>query len=128
MNKKEVQINMGTYITVFCFIAFDILTGLLKSFYKGNINSTALREGLFHKVSEVLVVVGSGLLEYGADYIALGIDLPLVNVVTVYICLTELASIIENVCEVNPKLAKLFKPYLQKLKEEEKEKEEEKDD
>lgn len=117
---------MATYIIVFCFIAFDILSGLLKAVYQGNINSTALREGLFHKVSEVLVVVGSGLLEYGADYIELGIELPLVSVVTVYVCLTEFASILENICEVNPKLAKLFKPYLQKLRQ--KDKDEEKDD
>lgn len=105
-----------TYLIVsFCFIGFDIITGLLKAIYKGKVNSTVLREGLFHKISELLVVLGSGALEYGTAYINLGIDLPLIEAVTVYICLIELASIIENLCELNPKLAKLFKPYLEKI-------------
>lgn len=105
-----------TYLIVsFCFIGFDIVTGLLKAIYKGKVNSTVLREGLFHKISELLVVLGSGALEYGTAYINLGIDLPLIEAVTVYICLIELASIIENLCELNPKLAKLFKPYLEKI-------------
>jgi toxin secretion/phage lysis holin len=105
-----------TYLIVsFCFIGFDIVTGLLKAIYKGKVNSTVLREGLFHKISELLVVFGSGALEYGTAYIKLGIDLPLIEAVTVYICLIELASIIENLCELNPKLAKLFKPYLEKI-------------
>ena len=105
-----------TYLIVsFCFIGFDIVTGLLKAIYKGKVNSTVLREGLFHKISELLVVLGSGALEYGTVYINLGIDLPLIEAVTVYICLIELASIIENLCELNPKLAKLFKPYLEKI-------------
>lgn len=105
-----------TYLIIsFCFIGFDIVTGLLKAIYKGKVNSTVLREGLFHKISELLVVLGSGALEYGTSYINLGIDLPLIEAVTVYICLIELASIIENLCELNPKLAKLFKPYLEKI-------------
>lgn len=107
---------MAYYIVSLCFIAFDIVTGLLKAIYKGTINSTILREGLFHKISELLVVIGSGLLEYGTSYVNLGINLPLVESVTVYICLIEIASIIENICEMNPNLAKFFKPYLEKIK------------
>ena len=84
-------------------------------------NSTYLRRGLFHKLSEVLAVAGSGLLEYGMSYINLGVELPVLNVVAVYICTMELISIIENIAEVNPSLAKLFKPYLEKLKEKDKE-------
>lgn len=108
---------MAYYIVSLCFIGFDIVTGLLKAIYRGRVNSTVLREGLFHKISEILVVLGSGALEYGTSYVNLGIDLPLIEAVTVYICLIELASIIENLCEMNPKLAKLFKPYLEKIRE-----------
>lgn len=117
MNKLKGRLFiMAYYIVSLCFIAFDIITGLLKAIYKGTINSTILREGLFHKISELLVVIGSGLLEYGTAYVNLGINLPLIESVTVYICLIETASIIENICEMNPKLAKFFKPYLEKIK------------
>lgn len=110
---------MVAFVCTGIFILFDILTGVLKALYKDGLNSTYLRQGLFHKLSEILAVVLSAFLEYGADYVDLGVDLPFVNVVTVYICTMELVSIIENLCEVNPTLAKLFKPYLEKLKKEE---------
>ena len=107
---------MKTYIIVGCFILGDIVTGLLLAAYKGTINSTALRQGLFHKLSECLAVVLSVFLEYACDYIELGIELPILNIVSVYICVMELVSIIENLCGINPRLEKLFKPYLEKLK------------
>ena len=107
---------MGVYITVGAFILFDIVTGIIKALYNEGLNSTYLRKGLFHKLSEVIAVAGSGLLEYGLVYVNFGIDLPVLNIVSIYICSMELVSIIENLCEVNPSLAKLFRPYLEKLK------------
>lgn len=107
---------MVTYIVVGGFILFDILTGLIKALYRNGVNSTYLRQGLYHKASEIIAVVGSGLLQYGIKYVNLGVDVPLLTVVSVYICVMELVSILENLAEVNPALAKLFKPYLEKLK------------
>ena len=98
------------------FILFDIISGIIKAIYKEGLNSTVLRQGLFHKLSEVLAVGGSWLLEYAIAYVNLGISLPLINVVSIYICIMELISIIENICAINPKLYKLFQPYLEKLK------------
>ena len=107
---------MEVYIVVGCFILFDVITGIIKALYNEGINSTYLRKGLFHKLSEVLAVAGSGLLEQAIKIIDFGVDLPVLNTVAVYICLMELVSIVENICEVNPSLAKLFRPYLEKLK------------
>ena len=106
---------MEAYIVTGCFILFDILTGLLKGLYKGGIDSTALRKGLYHKLSEVLAVAGSALFEHGTRYVEIGVELPLVSFVTVYICLMEATSILENLCEVNPRLGKVFKRFLAKL-------------
>lgn len=110
---------MTVYIVVGVFILFDIGTGLLKAVYRGDINSTELRKGLYHKLSEIIAVIGSGFLEYGITYINLGVDIPVLNVVGAYLCIMELVSILENLGDVNPALAKLFKPYLKKLKEKE---------
>lgn len=107
---------MGVYIAVGCFIVFDIVTGIIKALYKGGVNSSFLRVGLFHKLSEVLAVIGSGALEYGAKYINIGFDIPMLESVALYICLMEFISILENLGEINPILGKLFKPYLEKLK------------
>lgn len=103
-------------IIVLGFILFDIVTGFLKGFYNRDIDSTALRKGLLHKATEVLVLGGSYLLEYAASSVELGIELPLSGAVTVYIAAMECTSIIENLCVVNPKLRKLFQPYLLKLR------------
>lgn len=110
---------MGIYIVVGCFILFDIITGIIKALYKDGLNSTYLRQGLFHKLSEVIAVIGSGLLEYGTKYIDLNVEIPVLRVVAIYICIMELISILENITEVNPSMAKLFRPYLEKLKEKE---------
>lgn len=112
---------MAVYIVVGIFILFDIGTGIIKAVYHGDINSTALRQGLFHKLSEIVAIAGSGLLEYGMEYVNLGVKLPLVGVVATYLCVTELISILENLSDVNPVLAKFFKPYLEKLRDKEEE-------
>lgn len=107
---------MGVYITVGGFILFDILTGVLKALKCEGLNSTCLREGLFHKLSEVIVIAFSAMFEFGIDYIDIGINIPLLEIVAVYICTMEFVSIIENISIMNPKLSALFRPYLEKLK------------
>lgn len=108
-------LSLKTYIIALGFILFDIVTGYLVALKKKEINSTKLREGLFHKGSEILALVFSNLLEYVGDTISLGVDIPLLGVVTTYVCLTEFVSILENLGEINPTLKKLYGPYLEKL-------------
>lgn len=107
---------MVLLIIVLVFILFDILTGIIKAIYKEGLNSTYLRQGLFHKLSEIIALIGSYGLEFAINYIELGIDIPVFKCVSGYIALMELISIIENLCEINPKLYKLFSPYLEKMK------------
>ena len=54
-------------------------------------------------------------IEFACKYIELGIDVPVFKTVCIYICVMELVSVLENLCEINPALAKLFKPYFEKL-------------
>ena len=110
---------MEKYIVVIGFIIFDIITGILKALANEGLNSTILRKGLFHKLSEILSAAGAGLAEYGASYVDLGFKIPLAIGVCSYICLMEAISIIENLCILNPNMAKFFKPVLNKLKEDE---------
>lgn len=107
---------MYIIIAVVIAILFDIVTGLIKAVYFGNINSTNLRKGLLHKSTELLTVCGAAIMEYGLNYIELGFDIPLLKALGVYIVLMEVISVIENISEVNPALGKFLKPYLEKLK------------
>lgn len=107
---------MEKYVVVVGFIIFDIITGIIKALAIEGLNSTILRMGLFHKLSEILSACGAGLAEYGAHYVNIGFDIPISTGVCAYICLMESISIIENICEINPGMAKFFKPVLNKLK------------
>lgn len=103
-------------IIVLGFIVFDVMTGLIKAGYNGNYNSAIMRQGGFHKSMEVMAMAVAYFVEYAVAYINIGVDVPAVPAVTVYICIMELISILENICAVNPQMCALFKPYLEKLK------------
>lgn len=107
---------MSAIIIVGAFIGFDILTGVLKALYKGNFNSTVMREGGYHKIAECIAIIGGFLVNYASEYMQLGFDIPALQVVAVYISMMEFVSIVENLSELNPQLNELFKPYLEKLK------------
>lgn len=115
------MILLTAYICTGCFILFDILTGLLKAWHNKKFDSKVMRQGLFNKMAEVIAIAFAAFLQYGGQYIHLGIELPVVAVVASYICLMEFISVVENLCEVNPHLAKVFAKYLQKAKEKEEE-------
>ena len=108
--------NVEVCLVTFGFILFDIITGLLKAIKNNKLNSTKLREGLIHKVSEMICIVGAYALPFGLQYLEVDFKLPVLGVVAVYICLMEAISAIENLCEVNPIINKFFAPYLDKLK------------
>lgn len=103
-------------IIVLVFIVFDVVTGLIKAGYNGNYNSAIMRQGGFRKSMEVMAMAVAYFVEYAIVYINIGVDVPAVPAVTVYICIMELISILENICAVNPQMCALFKPYLDKLK------------
>lgn len=104
-----------TYILIISiFIGLDIVTGLIKATISKSLSSQIMREGLFHKLSFYLAYALALAIEFGSISLDLGYDVPLAPAVTVYICFTEIISIVENLCEINPeiknsKLADLFK-------------------
>lgn len=98
-------------------IAFDIITGFLKATKTKTLNSQIMREGLFHKVGEIILIALSAFIEYYAlDFVSINIDIPLVGGTCVYIIIMELMSILENIAILNPQLSKLISPYLDKIK------------
>lgn len=86
------------------FIVFDFVTGIIKALAKKNFTSSGMRTGLYHKIGELLIL----LLAIGVDkaniYIDLGLNANIASGICVYIVLMEIASIIENIGIINPKL------------------------
>lgn len=76
--------------------------------------------GLWHKTGEILAVAVCSVGEHYKGTLGLN-GVSILIPVCAYICIMEFISIIENLCELNPALAKFFTPYLQKLNQNESE-------
>lgn len=107
---------MDWHITAFVlgFIALDLITGFAQAVANKTVNSTKMRDGLWHKYGFILTMILAAMIEWAMQYIDLGFTLPLFVPVCVFIMLTEIVSIFENICKLSPelassKLAQLFK-------------------
>lgn len=95
---------MNTLIIVGCAIILDIITGVAKSIHNNTFKSSVMREGLWHKLSEVIAIVVAYFVQYMLPTIGIPYSVPAVSVVTIYIVVMEVGSCIENLCAINPNL------------------------
>lgn len=106
---------MWAIIACLVMMVFDIITGFMAAWKNKDIQSTKMREGLFHKGTLILLIILAWLCELSAMHVPdLGITIPLVIPACVIIFAMELVSITENAAEINPelkdsKLLQLFK-------------------
>lgn len=91
-------------VIVLSFIVLDLATGVAKGAASHDLDSKKMRNGLFHKMGFIMAMVLSYLCEYAMIYMELGFTVPIVNGVAIFICLTEIVSILENIKVLNPKL------------------------
>lgn len=101
MDRTEIAALVITCV----LIVMDYLTGLAKSVVNKDIDSTKMRDGLWHKAAYVAVIVLAEIIEHGQEAVDLGFAVPLIVPACVYIVLTETASILENLSQINPELA-----------------------
>ena len=87
------------------FIIFDIISGIMQAIKNKELSSEKLRQGAWHKMGLVMFICLAYFIDYGTGYLNLGFDVPIVNPLCIYICLTETVSIIENIIKLNPELA-----------------------
>lgn len=95
-------------ILVFILIVLDIVSGIAAAFVNKTIDSSAMRRGLLHKASYVLVILLAGTLEWavsvGGPALGVGLDLPILVPTCIYLGLTEVSSIGENLSQIDPSL------------------------
>ena len=93
-------------IAITCiFIIFDIVTGIAGGVKEKALNSSALREGLWHKSGFIGLILLAYILQVASLYVDLGFEIPSITVICIYIILTECVSIFENLCILNPEIA-----------------------
>lgn len=85
-------------------ICMDYATGLIKACMQRDISSTRMREGLYHKGAFVIALTLAGFIDHAQHALDMGFALPLLPAAAGYVALTEIASIVENLGEINPEL------------------------
>lgn len=101
----------------------DIATGFAGAAKRGVIDSGALREGLWHKAGFCGLLVLAAVYEVAVVWIdfeaaragfAISMpEIPAVGIMCAYIVLTEIVSVMENLCVLNPDIADL--PFVGRL-------------
>ena len=76
---------MMIYAITCAFIVLDFATGLIKAVATDKFKSSMMRQGLFHKVGEILCVALGILIQYAEGYLDLGINLPVAAAICTYI-------------------------------------------
>lgn len=84
----------------------DYVTGVVNAIMHSELSSEKMRKGLGHKFTYVVIICVALIIEYGSDYINLGIKLPVFMPACTGICLIEVTSIMENCAKINPELSK----------------------
>ena len=88
-------------LTPLIFSGLDILTGYIQAVINKNVDSKVMREGLLHKCLLIVAIIIGYVVEY-----AFGIS-AVAQVITVYICIMEVMSILENLKKAGLDLGKL---------------------
>lgn len=91
-------------VIVLLFIALDYITGIVMSVKNSNFNSSVMRDGLFNKFGEIVIVAVGFLIDYGQSFLDMGFSIPVLESICVYIILMEIGSILENVSRINKNL------------------------
>lgn len=91
---------------VFLLAVIDYVTGVVNAIMHSELSSEKMRQGLGHKFTYLAVICVALIVEYGSDYINLGIELPVFIPACAGICLIEITSITENCAKINPELSK----------------------
>lgn len=85
-----------------CFNGTDLLTGIAGAFRNHNLKSAKMRDGLFKKLGFIFVYFLAFLIDFEGAKVGFTVGVELIPIVTLYACVTEAVSIIENIAKINP--------------------------
>lgn len=96
------------------FNAIDIISGVISAVKNKSLESSKLRDGLFKKIGFIICYLVAWLIDTQGYRIGFNVGVDVLPIIILYVCTTELVSIIENICNINPdilpnKLLEIFK-------------------
>ena len=102
------SLNVTMLIVVLTFIVLDMVIGIVKALANGSYKSLKMREGLWHKLGEILCVAFGVLCEMAFPYVGITVSIPIVTTICIYIVLMETGSIVENLALISPNIQKML--------------------
>lgn len=98
----EVQV----YFCLLALVVIDFATGIIYAIKQGEFSSSIMREGLLHKGTYLIAIFLCEIVKYLSGYLELGFIVPneITALACVWIALTEIGSILENIVKINPEL------------------------
>lgn len=88
-------------IIALVFNAMDIISGLISAIKNKDVSSSKLRDGLFKKVGFIMCYFMGWLVDTQGMKIGFHFSVEILPIIILYVCTTELVSIIENICKIN---------------------------
>lgn len=101
----DFSVDWHVFVIVLAFIVLDIVTGIAQAAKNKALDSSKMRNGLYHKIGFMFAVALACLCEYAMTWLDLGFDVPMVGGVCAFICVTELVSVLENIAKLAPELS-----------------------
>lgn len=111
----------------------DFVTGMIKAYVTGTLNSTKMRKGGVNKVGELVVMTTACGLEAGinqlSQYYDISKELASITgtataiIIFSYITVMEVVSILENFAEINPDASKWINKLLKNIRDHEEKRE-----
>lgn len=93
-----------TIIIALVFNFLDLITGIITAIKNKDIQSSKLRDGLFKKVGFILCYLVAWLVDNKGSMIGFQFGVSILPIIILYVCTTELVSILENICKINPEI------------------------
>ena len=116
INFNQLQPEIRTGFIVLIFISFDILFGLLQALTNQTFQSSVMRQGLFHKLGEILCYLFGVVCDATLPMINILVPFSLASAITIYIVIMEIGSILENLSKISPVKAKYLGLIFEKLR------------
>lgn len=84
------------------FNGLDLVSGIIGAIRNKDLESGKLRDGLFKKAGFILCYFAAWLVDTQGGVIGFTLGVKILPIIVLYACTTELVSIIENICVINP--------------------------
>lgn len=95
------------FILVLALVVIDYVTGIIGSVVTKSFSSTIMRTGLWHKLAYLVAIIVGLVLERLSAHYELGFVFAgtITTMIVIWIIITEVGSIMENLVKINPNLA-----------------------